>query len=191
MPEPEGKPSEQGRYAVLPDGTVTAAGHDLPMTYQWPVWLRLLAACVTGAAVACIGTVSHRMGAANSIPSDSYSFGMVSACALRVCRAHPPFHIRLRYSMGACNPAENIFGTGCRSQPCVCYICVPARVAMVAVRDHYCTGYPCVFPCTLVYCRGVQGCPPGDAGIRAFPGHPLTDAAFQVQASYALLSAPV
>ena len=126
-----------------------------------------------------------------AVPSYSYSFGMVSACALRVCRAHPPFHIRLRYSMGACNPAENIFGTGCRSQPCVCYICVPARVAMVAVRDHYCTGYPCVFPRTLVYCRGVQGCPPGDTGIRAFPGRPLTDAAFQVQASYALLSAPV
>ena len=39
MPEPEGKPSEQGRYAVLPDGTVTAAGHDLPMTYRWPVRL--------------------------------------------------------------------------------------------------------------------------------------------------------
>ena len=54
MPEPEDKPSEQGRYAVLPDGTVTAAGHDLPMTYQWPVWLRLLAACVTGAAVAWV-----------------------------------------------------------------------------------------------------------------------------------------
>ncbi|WP_394963231.1 alcohol dehydrogenase [Scardovia wiggsiae] len=105
MPEPEGKPSEQGRYAVLPDGTVTAAGHDLPMTYQWPVWLRLLAACVTGAAVACIGTVSHRMGAANSIPYGAVLSLLIVTASAWSARARSGYAGLILHFIFACGTA--------------------------------------------------------------------------------------
>ena len=104
MPEPEDKPSEQGRYAVLPDGTVTA-GHDLPMTYQWPVWLRLLAACVTGAAVACIGTVSHRMGAANSIPYGAVLSLLIVTASAWSARARSGYAGLILHFIFACGTA--------------------------------------------------------------------------------------